>query len=325
MRTFEDKPAVREQVPLLIGLMGPSGGGKTFSALRLASGIQRVSGGDIFVIDTEARRSLHYADQFKFRHLNFTAPFGPLDYLAAIQHCVTSGAGVVIIDSCSHEHEGPGGVLEMHDAEVKRMAGNDFKKAEKVKMLAWSKPKRERQRLINSVLQMQTHFIFCFRAKEKIKIAKGKDPEPRGFMPIAAPEWVYEMTACCLLPPAAKGVPQWVTEYPDGEGLMIKHPGQFADILTPGGNTARLDESIGERMALWAAGGAPNAADVVNAIHAADTLHQVEAVAAANRRKPWTNGDKVMIREAIDARTAELQKAVLPDSEPPMRDPGEEG
>ena len=55
-RSFEDKPATRERVPLMIGLMGPSGGGKTYSALRLATGIQRVAGGDIFMIDTERRR-----------------------------------------------------------------------------------------------------------------------------------------------------------------------------------------------------------------------------------------------------------------------------
>lgn len=79
VRTFVDKPAVRDKVPLLIGLAGPSGGGKTFSALRLASGMQRVSGGDVYVVDTESKRALHYADKFKFRHLEFTAPFGPLD------------------------------------------------------------------------------------------------------------------------------------------------------------------------------------------------------------------------------------------------------
>jgi predicted ABC-type transport system involved in lysophospholipase L1 biosynthesis ATPase subunit len=92
-RTFGDKPAVREKTPLLVGLVGPSGTGKTFSALRLAAGVQRVSGGDVFVVDTEARRALHYADRFKFRHVQFDAPFGPLDYLAAIEHCVRKGAG----------------------------------------------------------------------------------------------------------------------------------------------------------------------------------------------------------------------------------------
>ena len=185
-RTFDDKPAARESVPLLIGLMGPSGGGKTFSALRLGTGMQRVSGGEIFVIDTEARRALHYADRFRFRHVVFEAPFSPLDYLAAIEHCVKRGAKTIIVDSMSHEHEGPGGVLEMHAAEVKRMAGGDTGKAERVKMLAWAKPKADRRRMINSILQVPCNFIFCFRAKEKLKIERGKEPEPRGFMPLAA-------------------------------------------------------------------------------------------------------------------------------------------
>jgi ABC-type sulfate/molybdate transport systems ATPase subunit len=52
-RNFEARDAVREHVPLLIGLTGPSGGGKTFSALRLATGIQQVTGGDIYFVDTE--------------------------------------------------------------------------------------------------------------------------------------------------------------------------------------------------------------------------------------------------------------------------------
>src|SRR5215471_11003043 len=115
-RTFDAQPGKRERTPILTGIMGPSGSGKTVSALRLATGIQRVTGGDIFVIDTEARRALHYADRFRFRHVTFEAPFGPLDYLAAIEHCVQRGAKIIITDSASHEHEGPGGVLEQHDA-----------------------------------------------------------------------------------------------------------------------------------------------------------------------------------------------------------------
>ena len=76
-RTFDDRPATREATPLLVGLVGPSGAGKTFSALRLATGVQRVVGGDIYFIDTEARRGLHYAERFTFRHLPFGAPFSP--------------------------------------------------------------------------------------------------------------------------------------------------------------------------------------------------------------------------------------------------------
>ncbi len=52
-RRFVIEPAVRRPVPLLLGLAGPSGSGKTYSALRLATGIAKVAGGDVVVIDTE--------------------------------------------------------------------------------------------------------------------------------------------------------------------------------------------------------------------------------------------------------------------------------
>lgn len=243
MRTFDDKEAKREQTPLLIGLMGPSGGGKTYSALRLATGIQRVSGGEIYCIDTEARRALHYAEQFKFRHLDFKAPFGPLDYLAAVEHCVSKGAKIIIVDSMSHEHEGPGGVLEMHDEAM----GGDFKKS----FIAWKEPKAQRRRLLNTLLQMPVNFIFCFRAKEKLKPQKGAEPLNLGFMPICGEEFVFEMTANCLLLPKADGVPTWLSDF-QGEKLMMKLPLQFQSLFK---ESRALAEDTGEKMALWARGG----------------------------------------------------------------------
>ncbi len=252
-RVFEDRPAVREATPLMVGLVGPSSSGKTFSALRLATGFQRVGGGDIHVIDTESRRALHYADKFKFRHLPFGAPFDPLSYRDAINHCIARGAKTVIVDSMSHEHEGPGGVLEMHAAEMTRLAKAWNLRAgseDKAQMSAWIKPKQERRRMINSILQIPANFIFCFRAKEKLKIVKGKDPEERGFMPQAGEEFVYEMVLKCLLLPGANGVPTWQSDYP-GEKMMIKLPEQFRTLFA---NSPQLSEDIGQKLAEWAAG-----------------------------------------------------------------------
>lgn len=250
-RQFEDKPAVREQVPLLIGLMGCSGSGKTYSALRLATGIQQVTGGDIYVIDTEARRALHYADSFKFRHLEFGAPFGSLDYLAALKHCYAKGGRTIIVDSMSHEHEGIGGYLLTQDAEVERMAGNDYAKRERVKFAAWIKPVALRRQMINGILQLNANFIFCFRAKEKTKPVTGEKPLELGFMPIAGEEFVYEMTANCLLMPKAGGVPCWTADHV-GEKLMMKMPEQFKSLLQ---KSQPLSEDIGRAMAEWAKGG----------------------------------------------------------------------
>lgn len=252
-RTFNDAPAVRDKVPLLVGLMGPSGAGKSFSALRLATGIQSVVGGDIYMIDTEARRGLHYADKFKYRHMEFGAPFGSLDYLAAITHCVKKGAGVVIVDSMSHEHEGPGGVLEQHEQELDRMAGQDYGKRNSMNLIAWAKPKAARRQLISGLLQLNCNFIFCFRAKEKAKPVKkdGKTTiENQGWMPIAGEEFVYEQTVNCLLLPSSNGVPTWQSEEP-GERSMMKLPEQFRPLF---GNGQVLDERLGAAMAEWAAG-----------------------------------------------------------------------
>lgn len=260
IRTFEDAPAKRERVPLLIGLAGPSGGGKTWSMLELLHGFNEVNGGGIGIIDTEARRALHYAGMknsagkpFEFRHLPFGAPFGPLDYLAAINHFVSQGILNIGIDSGSHEHEGPGGVLEMHDAELQRLAGDDYNKRGKMTMLAWQKPKSERRALLNAILQMPVNFVFCFRAKEKIKLQPGRDPVQLGWQPIAGEEFVFEMTANILLPPGANGVPDW-EPVERAEKQMIKLPQQFRDILTPG---RPLSVEVGRQLAQWAEGGAP--------------------------------------------------------------------
>lgn len=273
-RVFEDHEAKRCAVPLMIGMVGPSGGGKTFSALRVATGIQRVTGGDIFVIDTESRRSLHYANHFKFRHVPFAAPFGPLDYLAAIEYAVKRGAKVVIVDSMSHEHEGPGGVLEQHAAEVERLAGGDQQKAERVKMLAWNAPKQARRRMINSILQMPVSAIFCFRAKEKLQIKTGQEPKPLGFMPIAGEEFIYEMTINCLLLPKANGVPTWNSKE-IGEQATMKLPAQFQQLFA---EPMPLSEDHGETMARWAEGGAVSVFDgLAMEIGSADAAATLEA------------------------------------------------
>ena len=249
-RTFEAVPAIRQEVPLLVGLMGPSGSGKTYSALRLGTGIQRVTGGDLYVIDTEARRAAHYADDFKFKHVEFKAPFGSLDYLAAIRFCVKQGAKVIVVDSMSHEHEGEDGYLDFHGKEVDRMAGQDYAKRERVKMAAWIRPSAHRRQMINGMLQLNANFIFCFRAKEKTKPKQGGGIEELGFMPIAGEELVFEQTVNMLLLPKSGGVPHWRSDHM-GERMMMKLPRQFEALLE---KPRPLDEDHGQALAEWARG-----------------------------------------------------------------------
>lgn len=262
-RTFEDHPAVRTKVPLLISLVSASGGGKTKSALRLATGMQRVDGKPIAVVDSEADRSLFYAPQagqkahppetFDFFHVPFSPPFDPLSYLAAVEHCVKRGAGTIIIDSASHLHEGPGGTLEAHAAEATRLAALWKTTEDKAKMSAWQKPKAELRRFLNSILQLKVNLIFCIRAKEKMKIVPGKNPEPLGFMPISGDELIFEMALNVLLYPGSDGVPSW---HPSemGERAIVKLPAQFRELFKANDGKP-LSEDIGEALARWAAGG----------------------------------------------------------------------
>lgn len=242
--------AKRESTPLLIGLVGPSGGGKTKSALRLAAGIQKVRGGKLVGIDTEARRMLHYAEEFPLTYLEFKAPFSSQRYLEALKAAAEKAeGGVVIVDSMSHEHEGEGGYLEFHESELDRMAGGDWKKRERMTFTAWIKPAAERRRLINSILQMNTAFVFCFRAKEKLKIVKGQEPIQLGWQAIAGEEFAFEMTVRCLLPPGANGIPDWSDEaFRQG----VPKRSDFHRPIVPNG--VQLSESIGEHLAQWAKG-----------------------------------------------------------------------
>lgn len=257
-RKYEIRPAVREDTPLLVGLFSPAGAGKTYSALRLATGIQSVVGGDIVVIDTEAGRALHYSDKFKFKHMDFAPPFGSLDYLDAIRAAAASKPGVIVVDSMSHEHIGEGGYLSLAEKEVDRMAGDDFGKRERVKMAGWIKPANHRQQMIQGILQLRGNFIFTFRAKEKtrpIKVGGKTEIENMGFMPLAGDEMLFEQTANCLLLPKAGGVATWNPEF-GGEKYMMKLPEQFMGILDDG---KPLSEEHGAKLARWARGGAAKA------------------------------------------------------------------
>lgn len=253
------RPAVRQGEKLLIGVAGPSGSGKTFSALELATGIQEVDGGEIFCIDTENRRAAMYAGTFKFMHGELHAPFTPEAYLEAIEEAVKQGAKIIVIDSATHEHEGEGGILEMHEAMVEKLAGPNasYGKREAVKFSAWIEPKRRHNKFVNRLLQINAHIIFCFRAKEKLLMTKVEKPGggtktevgSAGWQPICADRLEYEMTTLLVLPPNSKGTP-------DLSASATKLPEPIAPMVKDGW---QISAGLGIALAKWAKGdeGAP--------------------------------------------------------------------
>jgi hypothetical protein len=240
---FTFRRGVREEVGLLIGLIGPSGGGKTFSAMRLAKGI---CGDDPFaVIDTEAGRAKHYADDFKFDHGDLKPPFTPDVYSGAIKAAEDAGYKAIIVDSASHVWAGDGGVLDMHETELARLTKGDPSRSENFNMLAWNRPKSEHKRMVSRLLQLRSSVILCLRAEEKIKMEKGADGKtkivPQGWQPICEKNLPYELTISFLLTPDNPGV-----------GKPIKLEKQHLEIFPAG---EKIGEECGRRILDWSKGG----------------------------------------------------------------------
>jgi hypothetical protein len=236
-------PAKRAGIGVLIMLAGASGSGKTKSALRLATGI--ANGGPIGVCDTEHGRALIYADEFEFQHLQLQEPFSPKRFEEAAVVSQRSGHVVWVCDSFSHEHVGPGGMLDMFEAELQRMAGDNFERREQMKYTAWIKPKMDHKHLLQRLGQLNCHIVLCCHAEKKldlIKNAKGRTvPNPdAGLSPVCAPDIPYWMTVSFLLDAKNPGVPTWLKRLDKLEPLI--------DLSNP------LDEATGQRIGAWARG-----------------------------------------------------------------------
>lgn len=308
-RTFESGPARRARMPLMLAIVGASGSGKTLSALLLAEGIKRVQPGPIVVVDTEALRALKHSDgnPDRFIHVPFGEPFGPLDYIEAFKHALKHQPSTVIVDSMSHEWEGPGGVLEQHGVVVAA-------KGERNNMSAWIKPKADHTAMKHFVLQQRCNWIFCFRAKEKIKPKSGGEPEDLGWQPLGAEDLIYEMDLCALLYPGVDGRPKWKSPRLHEQAIM-KLPGWFRALFT---GDPQLNPDIGEQLARWAAGGDVGAARAgfVERFDACSTVDEFKTI-AAEMRAGWSrlSSDERTSATKAEERAVERIKRALEEQE----------
>lgn len=147
------KKAVLEQAKVRIALWGPSGAGKTRTALEIATGL----GQKIAVIDTEHGRSRQYADRYEFDLIELET-FHPDQYIQAVQAAEDEGYEVLIIDSLTHAWAGDGGLLEVHADIVRRSAiKNEFS--------AWNEVTPIHRRLVEAMVRSSFHVIATMRSK----------------------------------------------------------------------------------------------------------------------------------------------------------------
>lgn len=178
--------ATRKKSKLRLNLSGPAGCGKTMSALKMAKGL--VGNWDkIAVIDTENRSASLYSHLGDFNVIDMEAPFTPEKYIEAITACVTGGMECIIIDSSTHEWNGPGGCIEIneHLAQTK-FKGNTWS--------AWSQTTPRHDAFLQKVLQCPVHVITCTRSKMETVMTDDKKVKKLGMKDIQREGWEYELT-----------------------------------------------------------------------------------------------------------------------------------
>lgn len=178
------KQSQRQRVKLRLGLSGASGFGKTKSALLLAYGMTQ-DWSKIAVIDTENASASLYSDLGNYNVLDLQAPYSPERYIQAIELCEKSGIEVIIIDSVSHEWNGTGGCLDIHEK-----LGGRFQD--------WANLTPRHQAFINKILQSSCHIITTTRRKIDYSLDVGSNGKTQvvkhGTKEITREGFEYELT-----------------------------------------------------------------------------------------------------------------------------------
>ncbi len=221
---FKIETAKREHSKLRVGFFGPSGSGKTMSALRFAKGLTG-DYGKVVVLDTEQGSAQLYANLGPFKCCSLSKPFYPGRYVEAIKYLeAQQDIEVIIIDSISHEWEGEGGCLDIHTR-----AGGRFQD--------WSKVTPLHNRFINSIIECSKHVIVTGRTKSDYAIdtdGKKTSVSKVGLKSVMRDGFEYELTMSFRL-----NQDHYAIADKDRTDIF-KDESYFL-----------IDETIGERVALW--------------------------------------------------------------------------
>ncbi len=218
------KKAQKQFIKLRMAIIGASGCGKTYTALKIAKGL----GGKIAVIDTEHGSAAKYADivDFDIAELH---DFNPENYIKAIQAAEKAGYDVLIIDSLSHAWAGSGGALELADKNAIKYGGNRF--------TAWRDVTPLHNRLVEAILQADMHVIAAMRAKTEYVIEQesGKTKIHKvGLAPIQRDGIEYEFDIVADMD-LDHNLIITKTRFSILDGLVINRP----------------DETLGEQLKAW--------------------------------------------------------------------------
>jgi hypothetical protein len=232
------KKATKAQAKLRAAIFGPSGAGKTFTSLRVATGLAG-DAGRIAVIDTERGSASKYSDRFAFDVLELEDQTIQ-GYVDAIRLAAEEGYAVLVIDSLSHGWQT---LLE----EVEKLAkakyrGNTWS--------AWSEGTPLQRKLVQAILTFPGHVLATMRSKTEwttVDDGRGKkSPQRVGLAPEQGKGVEYEFDLLVEIS----------TEHI--ANVIKDRTGKFQDKLLD-----KPDERFGRELAAWLADGEPAKPSVV--------------------------------------------------------------
>lgn len=209
MGIFNDQQAFKEHLKARVAIDGPTGAGKTWTALQWAR-ILAGPNGTVGLIDTENRSAAYYApdrslpdptrvnywdEPYRFLHLPVTAPFDPrvLGKLIDGAHDDLGDDGVLIIDSLTHFWNGEGGTLDIVDDAATRARGNTF--------AGWKEGTPAQRYMLDKIVWAPFHVITCMRSKMDYILVPGDNgkqtPQKVGLAPEQRAGIEYEFTVVC--------------------------------------------------------------------------------------------------------------------------------
>ena len=153
--------ATKSQAKARVAFSGPSGAGKTYWALTMAT--QLAEGGEIAVIDTERSSASLYADKFDFQTLSMAPPYDPARLIEILKEAENAGFTVIVIDSLTHFWSGKGGVLDIVE-EAKKGGTNSY--------TAWAAGTPIHQAMVDALLSFNGHVIVTMRSKTEYSMDK---------------------------------------------------------------------------------------------------------------------------------------------------------
>jgi hypothetical protein len=185
--------ATKNKLKARVALDGPTGAGKTLSALYLARALAGPDG-KIAGIDTERGSMRLYSDKVTFDvselHPDDPGGFSPVNYVKAIHDAEKAKYDVIVIDSLTHAWEGEGGALDQVDDAASRIKGNSY--------AAWRNVTPMHREMVDAILQSSVHIVATMRSQ--MDYIQAKDKEGRttitkvGMAPIQRKGMEYEFT-----------------------------------------------------------------------------------------------------------------------------------